>query len=141
SIKQWLEWLGLMDYADVFQRNAVDLEVLRELTDQDLEKIGVHPLGHRKKLLKAIAELNGERPPTTTIRFASPEQYMPKHLAERILLSKNALGGRAEAGHRVVCRSQGLNGASRRPRPRGGAQDPRPRSRTNDGGGASLRGH
>jgi len=93
SLKQWLEKLGLMDYAEVFQRNAVDFEVLRELTDQDLEKIGVHPLGHRKKLLKAIAELNGERAPTTTTRFASPEQYTPKHLAERILLSKNALEG------------------------------------------------
>src|SRR5215813_1228382 len=93
SVRQWLDQLGLTDYAEIFERNAVDFDVLRELTDQDLEKIGVLPLGHRKKLLKAIAELNGELVGTASPRFASPEQYTPKHLAERILTSKSALEG------------------------------------------------
>src|SRR5262245_33012734 len=93
SIGEWLEKLGLMDYAEMFKRNAVDVDLLRELTDQDLEKIGVHALGHRKKLLKAIAELNEEVAPAAPPQFASPEQYTPKHLAERILTSKSALEG------------------------------------------------
>ena len=50
-------------------------------------------------------------------------------------------GGRAQAGHGALRRSQGLDGAARRPRPRGGAQDPRPRPRAHDGGGPSVRGH
>ena len=93
SVRQWLEQLGLVDYAEVYQRNAVDLDLLREPTDQDLEKIGVHPLGHRKKLLKAIAEQNGELAPTAPSRLASPEAYTPKHLAERIVTSRSALDG------------------------------------------------
>ena len=44
-------------------------------------------------------------------RFASPETYTPKHLAERIINSKR---GRAQTGHRSVRRSQGLDGAARR---------------------------
>ncbi|NIV76070.1 MAG: guanylate cyclase, partial [Gammaproteobacteria bacterium] len=56
EVSQWLEQLGFGRYADVFAENDVDEEVLRELTDADLEKLGV-TLGHRKKLLKAIAGL------------------------------------------------------------------------------------
>jgi class 3 adenylate cyclase/tetratricopeptide (TPR) repeat protein len=56
DISAWLRDLGLERYADSFQANAIDHEVLSELTDADLEKLGVL-LGHRKKLLKAIASL------------------------------------------------------------------------------------
>ena len=50
-------------------------------------------------------------------------------------------GRRAQAGHRAVCRSQGLHGTAGRPRPRGGPPAPRSRAGTDDGRGASLRGH
>jgi class 3 adenylate cyclase/tetratricopeptide (TPR) repeat protein len=56
KIEQWLGELGLERYAEVFQENAIDAEVLPELDDQDLAAMGVL-LGHRKKLLKAIAAL------------------------------------------------------------------------------------
>src|SRR5262245_14981895 len=59
TVGQWLEQLGLTQYTQAFERNSVDLELVRELTDSDLEKLGVLALGHRKKLLKAISELNG----------------------------------------------------------------------------------
>src|SRR5712692_6566309 len=49
-------------------------------------------------------------------RSASPEAYTPKHLAERILTTKAALEGERKAGDRPVRRSQGLDGAARRPR-------------------------
>jgi class 3 adenylate cyclase/predicted ATPase len=55
QIAEWLEKLGLGQYAQRFAENDIDHSVLRDLTDQDLEKIGVS-LGHRKKLLRAIAE-------------------------------------------------------------------------------------
>jgi class 3 adenylate cyclase len=55
DIGAWLRDLGLERYADAFEANAIDHEVLSELTEGDLEKLGVL-LGHRKKLLKAIAD-------------------------------------------------------------------------------------
>ena len=57
GVANWLEKLGLSEYTQRFADNAIDLSVLPDLTDQDLEKIGVL-LGHRRKILKAIAALN-----------------------------------------------------------------------------------
>ncbi len=55
SIAEWLESVGLAQYAQAFIENDIDVAVLGELTDTDLESLGVS-LGHRRKLLKAIAE-------------------------------------------------------------------------------------
>ena len=57
NIREWLESLGLGQYADSFEGNDIDSELLLELTDEDLEKLGIGSLGHRKKLLKAISSL------------------------------------------------------------------------------------
>ena len=91
SISEWLHPLGLNQYIQVFADNDVDLEALCLLTDAELEKLGVS-LGHRKKLLKAIAELDrvAKQPASSP---ASPRQYTPAHLAERILSSKASLEG------------------------------------------------
>jgi class 3 adenylate cyclase len=56
DIEKWLCGLGLQRYITVFRDNAIDAEVLSELTEADLEKLGV-VLGHRKRLLKAVATL------------------------------------------------------------------------------------
>ena len=56
TISEWLESLGLDQYAQVFADNDIDPELLSSLSDQDLEKLGVSSMGHRKKLLKAAAE-------------------------------------------------------------------------------------
>jgi len=58
DVGDWLRSLGLSQYEDLFRENDIDAEVLSDLTDGDLEKIGVS-LGHRKRLLKAIAVLAG----------------------------------------------------------------------------------
>jgi class 3 adenylate cyclase/predicted ATPase/ABC-type transport system involved in cytochrome c biogenesis ATPase subunit len=58
QIANWLKSLGLGEYAQRFAENRIDASVLRDLTDEDLEKIGIL-LGHRKKMLRAIAELGG----------------------------------------------------------------------------------
>ena len=62
SLVDWLQQLGLERYAPVFAENEVDLEALRLLAEQDLQQLGL-PLGPRKKLLKAIAGLNGAETP------------------------------------------------------------------------------
>jgi class 3 adenylate cyclase/predicted ATPase len=61
TIAEWLASLGLSEYAERFAENHVDASVLRDLTDQDLTELGV-PLGHRRKMLRAIAELDGAAP-------------------------------------------------------------------------------
>src|SRR5215472_1760122 len=57
-IAEWLEKLGLGQYAQRFAENGIDLSDLRHLTDQDLKDVGVL-LGHRRRMLAAIAELAG----------------------------------------------------------------------------------
>ena len=61
QIAEWLEKLGMSEYAQCFAENKIDVSVLRHLTDQDLKDIGA-PLGHRRKMLAAIAELAGATP-------------------------------------------------------------------------------
>ena len=61
QIADWLEKLGLSEYAQRFADNAIDLSVIRDLTEQDLKDLGVL-LGHRRKILRAIAELDGVAP-------------------------------------------------------------------------------
>ena len=54
QIADWLEKLGMSEYAQRFAENDVDIEVLGDLTDADFDRLGVS-IGHRRKLLKAIA--------------------------------------------------------------------------------------
>jgi len=57
QIGDWLKRLGLGQYARCFAENDIDFSILYDLADQDLEKIGVQSLGHRRKLLRAMADL------------------------------------------------------------------------------------
>jgi class 3 adenylate cyclase len=78
QVADWLEKLGLGQYAQRFAENGIDFSVLGYLTDQDLEKIGVL-LGHRRKMLAAIGELAGlaQAPPQ------SPTGAKAQETAER----------------------------------------------------------
>jgi class 3 adenylate cyclase len=60
DVAAWLRGLGLEQYAPAFRDNDVDGEVLPELTADDLISIGVTSVGHRRKLLAAIAALGAE---------------------------------------------------------------------------------
>jgi class 3 adenylate cyclase len=59
GIAEWLASIGLGEYAQHFGENAIDLSVVGDLTEQDLKDLGVL-LGHRRKMLRAIAELKGD---------------------------------------------------------------------------------
>ena len=77
DLGDWLRSLGLSQYETLFHQNDIDAEVLNELTDGDLEKLGVS-FGHRKRLLKAIASLGSAeaatKPATPVLRLqASPD--------------------------------------------------------------------
>src|SRR5262245_22486281 len=58
GIAEWLASIGLSEYAQRFADHAIDLSVIRDLTEQDLKDLGVL-LGHRRKILRAIADLDG----------------------------------------------------------------------------------
>jgi class 3 adenylate cyclase/predicted ATPase len=60
-MSDWLEKLGMAEYAKAFAENRIDVSVLPELTDLDLEKVGV-VLGDRRKILRAIRERTGTSP-------------------------------------------------------------------------------
>jgi class 3 adenylate cyclase len=61
QIGDWLKKLGMSEYAERFEENRIDPSVLPDLTDQDLERLGVL-LGDRRKMLRAIRELAGDAP-------------------------------------------------------------------------------
>jgi class 3 adenylate cyclase len=62
NVAQWLNAIDLGQYEALFREHEIDADVLRDLVEADLEKIGV-PLGHRKRLLKAIAGLGTAETP------------------------------------------------------------------------------
>ena len=80
DIAAWLRNLGLERYEPAFRENEIDWEVLPELTEGDLEKLGL-PLGPRKKLLKAIAGLSGKPTAVSTEVAPCPRPVAPE--AER----------------------------------------------------------
>jgi class 3 adenylate cyclase len=84
QIAKWLEKLGLSEYVQRFADNDLDFSILTELTDQDLEKIGVASLGHRRKLLRAIANLEGAQSSTPIVAIAAAtSSTQPAETAER----------------------------------------------------------
>ena len=60
DLAEWLAGHGLGQYGQTFIEHNIDYSVLPDLTEDDLEKLGVS-LGHRKKLLRAIDEVWGTR--------------------------------------------------------------------------------
>jgi len=79
QIADWLEKLGMSEYAERFTESDIDTSVLRDLTDQDLKELGVS-LGHRRKMLRAIAELAGAAP---TSPQPALTELKPQDTAER----------------------------------------------------------
>ena len=77
-VAEWLEKLGMSEYAQRFAENRIDFSVLPDLTDHDLEKLGV-VLGDRRKMLRAIANLEAHK---ITVAAAAPAAQ-PRDTAER----------------------------------------------------------
>jgi hypothetical protein len=71
QVIDWLEKLGMSEYAQRFADNDIDFSILGDLTDQDLKDLGVASLGHRRRILRAIADL--DRPEAT----AAPPATVP----------------------------------------------------------------
>ena len=83
NVAQWLNAIDLGQYEALFREHEIDAGVLPDLVEADLEKIGV-PLGHRKRLMRAIAALSaGETPPSAAKpASAKPSPSAPTSGAE-----------------------------------------------------------
>jgi len=85
QIADWLENLGLGQYAQRFAENDINFSILSDLTDQDLKELGVSSLGHRRQLLRAIAELTSveKNEPTPAVAAATAAFPQSHDVAER----------------------------------------------------------
>ena len=81
----WLRSLGLGKYETLFRENDIDETVLPNLTAEDLKELGIASLGHRRKLLDAIAALRSDASGKTpsadaaTAPSALPRRTPPSH--------------------------------------------------------------
>src|SRR6516162_5961627 len=99
GIAEWLASIGLSEYAQRFADNGIDLSVIRDLTEQDLKDLGVL-LGHRRKILRAIAELDGVAPAPieTATEPVARDESERRHLTVMIcdLVGSTALSARLD---------------------------------------------
>ena len=73
DVADWLRALGLEQYEAAFRENAVDADLLPNLTADDLKDLGVTLVGHRRRLLEAIAVLRPEGAPADDpVRLSTP---------------------------------------------------------------------
>ena len=82
DLAEWLDRHGLGQYAKAFSENNIEYSILPDLTENDLEKLGVSSLGHRKKLLKAIETLTAARQPAGTTTAVSNATRSPPSLGQ-----------------------------------------------------------
>src|ERR1700719_2446255 len=88
DVASWLQQLGLAQYEPAFRDNEVDGDVLPDLTAEDLIGLGVTLIGHRRKLLSAIAALGAAAPApavTATPASAPPPAPAPAQAERRQL--------------------------------------------------------
>ena len=78
DLAEWLGRHGLGQYVQTFAENNIEYSILPDLTEDDLEKLGVS-LGHRKKLLRAIEALMaaGQRTGTTSAQVSNVAELSP----------------------------------------------------------------
>src|SRR3569833_2098959 len=100
DVRDWLKNLGLGKYEQVFLANAIDSDVLPELTEGDFEKLGI-PLGDRKRLIKAINALGAGAAVSKEEITTSSQEVQPaerRHLTVMIcdLVGSTALSARLD---------------------------------------------
>ena len=78
DVAAWLKSLGLEQYEAAFRDNAIDGDVLPSLTAEDLKDLGVTIVGHRRKLLAAIAAIGAASKPKPPPAPADPAGHVPE---------------------------------------------------------------
>ena len=94
DVAHWLAELGLAEYASAFRDNDIDAEVLARLAPEDLRELGVRSVGHRRRLLDAIARLRA--PATAAEPAAAPTQRRQVTMLFCDLVGSTALASHAD---------------------------------------------
>jgi class 3 adenylate cyclase/tetratricopeptide (TPR) repeat protein len=109
QIADWLEKLGMSEYAQRFAENRIDFSILPDLTDQHLKDLGL-PLGDRLKMLRAIRELSAAVPPSPETASAKPESHTAD--AAPVQVSARAVAGERRYVTVMFCDLVGSTGIS-----------------------------
>jgi class 3 adenylate cyclase len=83
EIRKWLEAIGLGQYADAFEANDIDMELLKQVDDQTLKDIGVPSAGHRLRIRNAIAKLAPAPVADANLSATTPKHETTAASAER----------------------------------------------------------
>jgi len=84
KVREWLEAIGLVQYADAFEANDIDIDLLGQVDDQMLKDIGVSSAGHRLRIRNAIARLSPASPLAKNENATSAAtEPKPQDVAER----------------------------------------------------------
>jgi class 3 adenylate cyclase/predicted ATPase len=83
AVRSWLEGVGLSQYAEVFEANDIDMDLLKQVGDQTLKDMGVSSAGHRLRLLNAIAKLTVTAAPDSNAGGSGAPGEVPSTTAER----------------------------------------------------------
>jgi class 3 adenylate cyclase len=101
SVREWLEGLGLGELSEEFERQQIDLEAVRYLTDVELRELGL-PIGPRLKLKAAIQALNESRPGAVDAkRSGQPSDIQPSAERRQLTVLFCDLVGSTELSHRL----------------------------------------
>ena len=101
STAAWLHGLGLGQYEQAFRDNDIELGLLPTLTASDLRELGVASLGHRKRLLAAIATLNDRAEPPGPQLVPSPAATISQAGRRQLTVMFVDLVGSTELAGRV----------------------------------------
>ena len=83
EVRNWLEAIGLAQYADAFEANEIDMDLLGQVDDQILKDIGVSAAGHRLRIRNAIAKMASAVTPDAKAAPASIAPEISAASAER----------------------------------------------------------
>ena len=109
DVGEWLRSIGLGQYEVAFRDNEIDDDVLWKLTADDLKDLGVTIVGHRRKIMTAIAEPSGS---AAAPAAAAETKRLPQ------IVETNSGHGRAPAADGPILRSRGVYGNVGSPRSR-----------------------
>ena len=83
EIRKWLEAIGLGQYADAFEANDIDMDLLRQIDDQALRDLGMTSAGHRLRVRNAVAKLTASPAAEVSVSAATPSNETTAASAER----------------------------------------------------------
>ena len=101
AVRDWLEAIGLSQYADAFEANDIDMDLLGQVDDQTLKDIGVSSAGHRLRIRNAISKLSPkaaldtrENAPTAVERTSAERRQLTVMFCD--LVGSTALSARLD---------------------------------------------